>query len=163
MKRLVTTRWVLLALGMAIAFLVEGFVAPSRVQASCGDYLNMNPRSGQHSTPHSPTTSTPAPQQPETTPSESSQSTDIPFSPCPGPNCSRQQPPPLAPPAPVPTPKVQEQWACVLNLLLLGGPEQGESLVDDVVLRPVRRASSTYHPPRSPFRPVLCNRFATFL
>src|SRR5262249_35454920 len=97
-----------------LGFLLPAFLAatvggtlaiPSAVRADCGDYVHMPaaadaPLQKTHSIPED---SSPAPKERH--------------GPCPGPNCSSQGGLPLLPPASPPT-TVQEQWGCMIGLVV---------------------------------------------
>jgi hypothetical protein len=139
--------WPRLTAGVVLSLLLEGFV-PSVVRASCGDYLEMKPGSRNHVVPHS-TTSQPNPPTSDHWGPTNPFPTSFPFAPCSAPHCSREQQQPLVPPLPVPTSRAQEHWACVQSLLLPGGVDWVERIIDNAQQRPIRQATSIYHPPRS--------------
>jgi hypothetical protein len=109
---------------------------PGTASAGCGDYITYpNSRPDAHSAPMSPATddATPAPAK----------------TPCQGPNCSgapvREFPP--VPPAPVTNPTKQQ--ARHLGVTDLPNLEPGSAFARDLTSpRPIRRATSVFHPPR---------------
>src|SRR5438270_582684 len=119
----------------ALLLAAAACATPGKASASCGDYvtiLNGQSNSDHHATPAAPG-ETPTPAKP----------------PCRGPNCSgspTRDAPPVPPPAPVSTPAKE----LTHNLGTLGGADgpRDPFARDASSPRPVRRASSVFHPPR---------------
>lgn len=114
---------------------VVACLSPGRASAECGDYVIILPPSG---TPH------PAKPEPTTAPQP------IPVTPpCHGPNCSgspTRETPPASPPATGGLMKESARHSAGTDFVpsVSGSPFPR----DDTSPRPVRRASSIFHPPR---------------
>ena len=119
----------------ALLLAAAACATPDRATASCGDYvtiLNGQPSSGHHATPAAPGEA-PAPARP----------------PCRGPNCSESPTRDAPPPAPVSPvgPRVKELVRCADPGDAAAAPRSSLGR-DDSSPRPVRRATSVFHPPR---------------
>jgi hypothetical protein len=66
--------------------------------------------------------------------------------PCHGPGCNRHPAAPVAPAVPFSVPA--DQWGCISRPETVGAGAPAFALRDPGGPRPVRRASSVYHPPR---------------
>src|SRR5579871_1153314 len=112
-------------LGVVLTVLACAFLAPTPVQAGCGDHVTIAPQS-QLSTP---------PAQPIQTPR-----------PCSGPHCQHA---PKSLPAPaVPIVVEGHEWACVLEPIVLPSATCTRQPGDEERAQPIFSSSRIYHPPR---------------
>jgi hypothetical protein len=124
--------WRLNGVGLPLLFLF--LAAPSRADASCGDYLQVHrPSDTAKATPHSPPTHGNLP---------------LPGRPCDGPNCSKGDPTPSLPSPVVPV-VLRDQWACLMPLVPPVAPDGDRIPAPNDLLLPARRLGSVYRPPRS--------------
>jgi hypothetical protein len=121
-------QWAKRRAGWALALLLGVLAAPAAAQASCGDYVRM----GGADAPRPATDGKGMPSHPAP-------------GPCHGPGCDRH---PVAPLAPVTVSVQVEDWACVLRADDSRSSKPTFALREENTSRPVRRASSVYHPPR---------------
>jgi len=135
-----TTRLYSLFHGWRVALLlvVVACASPGRVSAECGDHvviLNANATSQPDrasSPPAAEKTDLPA----------------LPKAPCTGPNCSRVPERHSLPFAPVSTSGPQAKEVAQLSALVTSTDCAATSFDDFISARPVRRATSIFHPPR---------------
>src|SRR5262245_36795164 len=115
-----------------------GWGAPSRLFASCGDYVM--PQAHQEA-------------KPSATQSSPSQEQEVPQQPaprkrCPGPNCSSHQDVPIAPPAP-PAPTSVKEAVAWLNLALLFDRNGHNLAQDNDLILSQGPGLDIFHPPRA--------------
>jgi hypothetical protein len=121
------------ALLLAVGF----FVSPDRASAECGDYVTIAGKpSAHHAMPSAP--------------ADDAKPTDAPRTPCNGPNCSKRQDSPVAPVRAPATPTGEAKPIGVaLGADLPPDADSGAWLTIMTSVRPVRTATSIFHPPRS--------------
>jgi hypothetical protein len=119
---------------VAFAIVAAVAFAPSRAQATCGDYVHIGPP------PQAADVGSPG----ETTPTP-----DAPRQPCHGPGCSGHPGPPTVPlSAPVSFESQAKQWAARVHGEGDSGGPPGRSLADPSDCSPVHMSRSIFHPPR---------------
>lgn len=123
--------------GVALAVLLGGLVAPEKVQAGCSHYVvsqfdRFDPMTPSH-------LDLPVPPIGPTAPA------DLP-SPCAGLSCSRD---PLAPPVPSPAPIRVVEWGCLATVPNAQHPEPFSLVADSGQVRPIQHGLSIDRPPRS--------------
>jgi hypothetical protein len=129
-------RWLL---GVGVPLLSGLLLAPALAHASCGDYVVLGSMPGGQAGHRNPLSLQP-------TALHARAHLPLLPPPCSGPECSRGKLPPLLPVASGSVPV--EQWACLLPANLDPKTEVPFGLPDSACARPVRLASSIFHPPR---------------
>jgi len=125
--------------GAGLPLLAMLLAAPS-VQATCGDYVVLGSNAGHPTGTKGMGESS--------MPSAGHHDPAGPRAPCHGPLCSQGTPLPLLPMPSAPTSVNAEDLGCLPESLPADGGNLRSHLWDGPSPRPVRRASSVYHPPR---------------